>query len=66
MANPAPQPNRRAAQLIALLQGPQGTRHRRLRAAWGGSVRGFISRQFGKKMGLRAALLDGTVSACMH
>jgi len=53
---PAAQPNSKAAQLIALLREPQGATLKSIMRAMGWqahSVRGFISRQLGKKMGLR-------------
>jgi len=52
----AAQPNGKAAQLIALLREPQGATLKSIMRAMGWqahSVRGFISRQLGKKMGLR-------------
>jgi hypothetical protein len=55
-ANPTPQANSKAAQLVALLQQPQGATLKAIMLALGWqahSVRGFISRQLGKKMGLR-------------
>jgi hypothetical protein len=52
----AVQPDTKAAQLIALLRQPQGATLKTIMAATGWlahSVRGFISLQVGKKMGLR-------------
>jgi Protein of unknown function (DUF3489) len=52
----AVQPDTKAAQLIALLRQPQGATLKTIMQATGWlahSVRGFISRQVGQKMGLR-------------